>query len=186
MRLTQIFLLVLIVILLLNMRRENYREMFGFVGHKKSSEYTLINDDFSNPKEYEEVPLNIDMFHLQEIIRNTNAYISEKIDDCTYIIETSDIKQYKHYTGRDQIIKAMFMVVRNSGFAYGFAATAEVELETAKVRAVRTQPLSIDSPGDVSAYVSDGTAENFTKYELIKEKGQVSKGEFDSVKNKFN
>uniref|UniRef100_A0A6C0JVN4 Uncharacterized protein n=1 Tax=viral metagenome TaxID=1070528 RepID=A0A6C0JVN4_9ZZZZ len=160
--------------------------MFGFVGHKKSSDYVLIDDEFSNPKEYEEVPLNIDMFHLQEIIRNTNAYISKKIDDCTYIIETSDIKQYKHYTGRDQIVKAMFMVVRNHGYAYGFAVTAEVELENAKVRAVRTQPLSIDSPSNISAYVSDGKAENFTKYELIKEKGQISKGEFDSVKNKFN
>lgn len=182
----KIIILLLIILLLLSTQRENYREMFGFAGHKKSSEYTVINDKFSNANEYEEVPLNVDMFHLQEMILNTNKYISEKINDCTYIIETSDIKQFKHYTNKDQIIKAMFMVVRNRGFAYGFAATAEIDYDTGKVKAVRTQPLEIDAPSDISAFTSDGETQTFTKYDIIKEKAQIKSGEFDSIKNKFN
>lgn len=179
-----VLILLLIVLLLLSVQKEGYRELFGFSGHTPSPEY-LIDDSMKNIKEYEEVPVNIDMFHLQEMILNANKYISKKIGDCTYIIETTDIKQYKHYANMGDIIRAMFMVVRHGKYDFGFAVTVEFDLQTAKVLGARTQPLSIEAPGNISAFITDGTGQEFVKTELIKERAKLNSSEFDSVKNKF-
>ncbi len=75
----------------------------------------------------------------------------------------------------------MFMCVRNKGYAYGFAVTVDADYNTAQILGARTQPLGIDAPSDVSAYTTDGTARDFTKYETIKQKTALTRGYFDEV-----
>jgi len=183
--LTLVFLL-LIVFVLSNAQTEGFAEMFGFAGHKSvSPEHFTIDDKLENLDVYKQVNLKMDQYHFQEIVFACNKYAADKLGDCTYIIETSDIKQYEHSSNRKNIIRVMFMLVRNSGFVYGFAVTFDVEYETNKVIGARTQPMGIDVPDDVGAYTTDGIGQEFINYELIKEKGQLTKGELDSVKNKF-
>lgn len=178
--------LLLIVYVLTNAQTEGFSEMFGFAGHNsKSPEYLTIDDKLENLNVYKQVNLKVDPYHFQEIVFACNKYVSDRLGECTYIIETADIKQYEHVSTREKIVRVMFMFVRNSGFAYGFAVTFDLEYDTNKVIGARTQPMGIDIPTDVSAYTSDGVGEEFFKYEMIKEKGQLRRGELDSVKNKF-
>ena len=185
MSLTKLAFLLLIVFILLNVQKEGFSEMFGFAGHKKSPEYVTLNDDLENLNVYKQVNLKVDPYHFQEIAFASNKYVSDKLGECTYIIETSDIKQYEHVVTYAKIVRVMFMFVRNSGFAFGFAVTLDLDYDTNKVLGARTQPMSIESPANVGAYTTDGTGQEFVKYEIIKEKGQLRKSELDSVKNKF-
>ena len=176
-----ILLLLLVLVFVLMTQKEGYKEMFGFSGHKKEANYLVINDTLTNISDYQEVPVKVGPHHLQTIILNANRYITEKIDDCAYIIETSDIKQYKGSATYQQIVRAMFMCVRNKGYTYGFAVTVDAEYDTAKILCVRTQPLGIDAPSDVSAYTSDGVTQNFTKYETIKKSTLLTRGDFEEI-----
>lgn len=174
-----ILILLVLTVLILMTQKEGFVERFGFSGHKKEAEYLLINDKLSETSGMEEVPVKVGPHHLQEIILNANKYIQEKIDDCCYIIETSDIRQYQG--PMKKIVRVMFMCVRNKGYAYGFAVTVDADYNTAQILGARTQPLGIDAPSDVSAYTTDGTARDFTKYETIKQKTALTRGYFDEV-----
>ena len=173
-----VFFLIILMLILIT-QKEGFVERFGLSGHKKEAEYTLINDELTNTSGMDEVPVKVGPHHIQEIILNSNKYIQEKIDDCCYIIETSEMKQFKGPL--KEIVRVMFMCVRNKGFAYGFAVTVDADYRTAQILGARTQPLGIDSPSDVSPYVTDGIAREFTKYEIIKEKTALNRGYFDEV-----
>lgn len=173
-----LFVLVLTVLILMT-QKEGFVERFGFSGHKKEAEYVLINDKLSETASLEEVPVKVGPHHLQAIILNANKYIQEKIDDCCYIIETTDIRQYQGPIKK--IVRVMFMCVRNKGYAYGFAVTVDADYNTAQILAARTQPLGIDAPSDVTPYVTDGKARDFTKYEVIKQKTALTRGYFEEI-----
>lgn len=177
----KLLVLLFIIWVLVGTQKEKYSEFFGFSGYKKSSEYISIDDSFKNTNDFQEVPVKVGPDHLQQIILNTNKYLTEKIDDCTYIIETSDIKQYKNKSSGEEIVRAMFMIVRNKGYAFGFAITVESDYKSAQVLGVKTQPLSIDTPSDISAYVTDGIGQEFFKYDLIKEKGRLTRDQLLQV-----
>ena len=81
-----ILFLLLVLVLVLMTQKEGYKEMFGFSGYKKESNYLVINDTLTNISDYQEVPVKVGPHHLQAIILNANKYITEKIDDCAYII----------------------------------------------------------------------------------------------------
>jgi len=174
-----VFLGLILVVLIIMTQKEGFVERFGFSGHKKEAQYLLIDDKLTDTQGLEEVSVKVGPHHLQEIILNANKYIQEKIDDCCYIIETSDIRQYDG--PMKKIVRVMFMCVRNKGYAYGFAVTVDADYNTAKIIGARTQHLGIDAPSDVSAYTTDGTAREFTKYQVIKEKTALSRGYFDEV-----
>ena len=169
-----IFFLIILMLILIT-QKEGFVERFGLSGHKKEAEYLLINDELTNTSGMEEVPVKVGPHHLQEIILNANKYIQEKIDDCCYIIETSEIKQFKGPLR--EVVRVMFMCVRNKGFA----VTVDADYRTAQILSARTQPLGIDSPTNVSPYVTDGTGREFTKYEIIKEKTALNRQYLDKV-----
>jgi hypothetical protein len=173
-----VFFLIILMLILIT-QKEGFIERFGLSGHKKEAKYLLIDDELTNTLGMEEVSVRVGPHQMQEIVLNANKYIQGKIDDCSYIIETTEIKQFKGPL--KEIVRVMFMCVRNKGFAYGFAVTVDADYRTAQILSARTQPLGIDSPSDVSPYVSDGTAREFTKYEIIKEKTALSRGYFDEV-----
>ncbi|QIG59881.1 hypothetical protein [Dishui Lake phycodnavirus 4] len=185
-RIVQLLILLFIVYILVDAQKEKFAEMFGFAGTRntKSPEYMILNDTLEDLNMYTEVPLKVDQYHFQEIVFACNKYVVEKLDACTYIIETSDIKQYSDTTGRS-IIRVMFMLVNTTGFASGLAVTFDVDYETNEVLGARTQPSGINAPTNVDAYTSDGTGQEFINYEIVKQTSQLSKDEFDSVKNKF-
>jgi hypothetical protein len=173
-----IFFLIILMLILIT-QKEGFIERFGLSGHKKEADYLLIDDTLTNTLGMEEVSVRVGPHHLQEIILNANKYIQDKVDDCSYIIETSEIKQFKGPL--KEIVRVMFMCVRNKGFAYGFAVTVDADYRTAQILGARTQPLGVDSPSDVSPYVTDGTAREFTKYEIIKEKVALNRDYFNEV-----
>jgi len=177
----KIELIVVIVLLLIFImsQREGYREMFGFSGHKNEAAYPLINDRLRDISDYQEETVALTHDEIQEIVLGVNKYVSEKLNECTYIIQTLDVKQYKLPTGG--IIRVMFMIVRPNGYAYGFAVTADVDLYSRKILGARTQPLGVDAPSDVSAFVSDGTTKEFVKYEMIKQRSLLTRGDFEEV-----
>mgnify|MGYP005994023667 FL=1 len=174
-----VILFLIILGLILITQKEGFIERFGLSGHKKEAKYLLIDDALTDTTAMDEVSVRVGPHQMQEIILNANKYIQSKIDDCSYIIETTEVKQFKGLL--KEIVRVMFMCVRNKGFAYGFAVTVDVDYRTAQILGARTQPLGIDSPSDVSPYVTDGTAREFTKYEIIKDKTALNRGYFDEV-----
>lgn len=180
----KIELIVVLVLLLIFMmsQREGYREMFGFSGHKNEAAYPIINDQLRDISSYQEETVALTPDEIQEIVLGANKYVSDRLNECTYVIQTLDIKQYKRgATSSEGIIRAMFMIMRPSGYAYGFAVTVDVDLYSRKILGARTQPLGLDAPSDVSAYVSDGMTKEFVKYEMIKERGLLTRGEFEEI-----
>jgi hypothetical protein len=81
----------------------------------------------------------------------------------------------------------MFMAVKKDGFSFGFSVVASYEVENGKVRLVslRSQPLGVDVPSDVSAFAEGSPGKEFIDYKLVKEVAYPTKAELDSVKNKL-
>jgi hypothetical protein len=81
----------------------------------------------------------------------------------------------------------MFMAVKKDGFSFGFSVVASYEVENGKVRIVslRSQPLGVDVPSDVSAFSDGSPGKEFLDYKLVKEITSPTKAELDSVKNKL-
>jgi hypothetical protein len=81
----------------------------------------------------------------------------------------------------------MFMVMKKGGFSFGFSVVASFEVENGKVRIVslRSQPIGVEAPGDVSAFTEGSAGKEFIEYQLVKEAAVPTKSEFDSAKNKL-
>ena len=180
MKVELIVVLVLLLIFIMS-QREGYREMFGFSGHKKEGD-AIINDPLTDISSYQEEKVALTHDEIQEIVLGANKYVSDKLNECTYVIQTLDVKQYRRSAASNEgIIRVMFMIVRPAGYAYGFAVTVDVDLYSRKVLGARTQPLGTEAPSDVSAYVSDGMTKEFVPYEMIKQRTLLTRGDFEEV-----
>ena len=73
----------------------------------------------------------------------------------------------------------MFMAVKHSGFALGFAVTADIRMDDdiAIVLSVRTQPIDVNSPVDPSIYQTNVKGKEFEDYSLVRQ------SEIDMVRN---
>ena len=80
-----------------------------------------------------------------------------------------------------------FMVVKNNGFAFGFSVTAmfEVEGEETRLVSLRSQPLDVETPQDITPYTEGSEGKEFIDYNLVKEKAVPTSSEFESTKNKL-
>ena len=60
----------------------------------------------------------------------SNKAISKRTGLCTYIIETTSMKLYKHKTTGGKIFRCMFMVAKygNKGFDFGFSVVVDVRV----------------------------------------------------------
>jgi hypothetical protein len=161
---TTILLIILILIVLFTMSRT---EMYG----------TL-----SDTKEYIEVDtLSIDNDTMQELVLATNKYVADNTGTCTYVIETTSVKKFVHEKNKNEIYRCMFMLMKQHGFSYGFAVTADIAINpdgTTRVLGARTQPIDVVPPSDTSPFDSDITGHVFTDYNLFK------KSELELIKQK--
>jgi hypothetical protein len=179
-----IFTLVLVV-LVLTTNYENFTETFGLSGYTKPKKSVKLDDPRPDLSGYKEVEAKADNDLMEEFVLKANQEISKRTGLCTYIIETTTMK---HYKGPEKdIYECMFMVMKNGGFSYGFSVVASYEVENGEIRIIslRTQPVGVQAPQDISPFTEGSEGKEFVKYELVKEVAMPKSAELDSVKNKL-
>ena len=79
------------------------------------------------------------------------------------------------------------MVIKKDGFSFGFSVVASYEIENGKVKLVslRSQPLDVQAPDDVTPFVEGSEGKEFVDYRLVKEVAAPTKSEFEKAKNKL-
>lgn len=104
---------------------------------RREEKYGGKNDLFESDEptrlaEYKESEESIVITHdlMNEIVLQSNKAISKRTGLCTYIIETTSMKLYKHKTTSDKIFRCMFMVAKygNKGFDFGFSIVVDVRV----------------------------------------------------------
>ena len=178
------FILILIVVLLTT-NMESFTETFGLSGYTQPVSPIKLNDSRPNLEGFEDFEVTLDNDMMEEFVLKANQEITKRTGVCTYIIETTAVKGYRKE--RDEIYELMFMVMKKGGFSFGFSVVASFEVKNGKSRVIslRTQPLGVQAPGDVSAFTESSAGKEFVKYELVKESAVPTKSEFDSAKNKL-
>ena len=177
---------LIVLTLLLTTTREKFTEAFGLSGYTKPTKTIKLADprpDLSKYTKMDEVVVDNDM--MEEFVLQANDEISKRTDLCTYIIETTAVHQYK---GEDKdIYECMFMTTKKGGFSFGFSVVASYEVENGKIRltSLRSQPLGVEAPSDVTAYTEGSSGKEFVDYKLVREIIVPTKAELDSVKNKL-
>jgi hypothetical protein len=155
-----IVLLFLIALMMLLMTSR--REMAGYIDDP--------NVDTAEYTESTEVSVTNDL--MEKLVLATNTYVAGKTGMCTYIIETTSIKKFIHNQNGTPLYRCMFMVMRQHGFAFGFAVTVDIKENpdgSVRVMGARTQPIDVKPPTDQSPFQSDVEGHVFTEYELFKE-----------------
>jgi hypothetical protein len=179
-----VFILILIVLILAT-NRERFTETFGLSGYAKPRDSVKLDDPRPNLAGYTKVEAKVDNDMIEDFVLAANQEISKRTGLCTYIIETTSIE---HYKGDEKdIYECMFMTMKNGGFSYGFFVVASYEVENGKVRVIslRTQPLGVQAPQDLTPFTQGSEGKEFVKYELVKEIAMPKSTEFESVKNKL-
>jgi hypothetical protein len=179
--------LLLAVVLLLTVRRESYSEIFGFSGWSKPSEGIILDDPVEDISRYRVVETKVDNDTIERLVLATNKAIKQKTGVCNYIIETTSIKKFVERSGDKQFYRAMFMAVKNHGFAFGFAVTVDAEIngDVVKIKSLRTQPIDADIPNDIKPFTDGEAGQDFIDYKLVREKAMPTRSEFETAKNKF-
>ena len=79
------------------------------------------------------------------------------------------------------------MAVKNSGFAYGVSVVASFEVKDSNVRLIslRTQPLDVQTPVDISPYTEGASGKEFIDYRLVKETAVPKLSELENAKIKL-
>jgi len=178
---------VLLMLLILTMiRRENFTETFGFSGYKKPVDYVKLNDPRPDLSGYSQVEAKVDHDTMEKLVLQTNKEINKRLGFSTYIIETQSVKVYEGTTG--QVYEATFMVVRNDGFSFGFAVISTFSVTNGKLKLIslRSQPLSDQAPDKVKVYTKGSMGKEFIDYKLVKESAVPNVGELDLIKNKLS
>ena len=116
-----IVLLILILFVLFTMSRT---EMF------KTKEVTSDIDegvlDLTQYKRLENAKVSNTV--MEQIALATNKRIQEMTGLCTYIIDTHEVRKYKHMDTGDEVYRCRFMVLKHGGFPYAFAVSADVRI----------------------------------------------------------
>jgi len=179
-----VFALVVVVILLTT-NTEGFTEAFGLSGYTKPVGSVKMNDPRPDLSGYTQVEASVDNDMMEDLVLKANKEISKRTGICTYIIETTAIKQY--VKDDKQLYECMFMAIKKDGFSFGFSVVATFEIENGKSRIVslRSQPIGVEVPGDISAFTEGSAGKEFVEYNLVKEVAVPTKSEFDSAKNKL-
>jgi hypothetical protein len=157
----------LLIVLCVSRRQEKY-------GGKNE---LFESDEPTRLAEYEESENAIVITHdlMNEIILQANKAISKRTGLCTYIIETTSMKLYKHKKTGGKIFRCMFMVVKygNKGFDFGFSIATDIRVinegprvETPGV-GQKTQEIMETTENKIKLVLDKGI-ENLNEIELIK------------------
>ena len=176
---------LIVVVIFLTTNMESFTDTFGLSGYTKPVPPVKLNDPRPNLEGFEHFEISVDNDMMEQFVIQANNEIDKRTGMCTYIIETTGINGYR----KDgvEIYEVMFMSVKKDGFSFGFSIVASFEVQNGKSRIVslRSQPLGIQAPDDVSAFTEGAVGKEFVKYELVKEAAVPTKSEFDSAKNKL-
>jgi hypothetical protein len=176
-------LILIVIVIILMTKREGFAEAFGLSGYTKPVPPVKLNDPRPDLSKYTKVEANVDNDMMEEFVLQANREISKRTGMCTYIIETTAIT---HYSGSDNdIYECMFMAIKKDGFSFGFSVVASFEVVNGnvKIASLRSQPLGVDVPADVTAFTEGSEGKEFLEYKLVKEVAYPTRSEFDSVKN---
>lgn len=179
-----IFTLILVV-LVLTTNHEKFSETFGLSGYTKPKDSIKFDDPRPDLSNYREVEAKVDNDMMEEFVLQANNEISKRTGLCTYIIETTSIKHYKG--DEKELYECMFMTMKKGGFSYGFSVVASYEVENGKTRIIslRTQPLGVDVPQDITPFVEGSGGKEFVKYDLVKKGSMPTESELQAAKNKL-
>lgn len=192
-------ILLIAVVLLLTVKREPFTEMFGFSGHSRPTGRVRFDDSKPDLTSYRQAEADVNNDMMQEFVLQTNKEISKRTGLCTYIIETVAVKKYIAPTttnvegalvssAKNDVYEAVFMTVKNKGFAFGFTVIAYFEVTNSGVitlKSIRTQPLDVESESDISPFKGDPSGKEFVNYELVKEKAVPTLSELEMAKIKL-
>lgn len=180
-----ITVILLVIVLLLTTNREPFTEIFGFSGYKKPSGSIRLDDAKPDLAGYNQAEATVDNDMMEEFVLQANKEIEKRTGLCTYIIETTSIKKF--VKNDKALYECMFMVVKNSGFAYGFSVIASYEVvnDNVKLVSLRSQPLDVQTDTDVMPFINGGYTRDFVDYQLVKEKAIPTIGELEATKNKL-
>ena len=178
-----LLLVALVILVILLTKRESFTELFGFSGHTKHVSGVKFDDPRPDLTGYDEIEVKVDHDMMEEFIMLANKEVAKRTGLSTYIIETTSIKGYRNED--KTIYECMFMTVKNSGFSFGFSVVASYEVtgEGISLISLRSQPLRVESPGNIEPFTGDSEGKEFIDYKLVKEVSLPTRNEFDSVKN---
>lgn len=171
----------LLIVLCVSRRQEKY-------GGKNE---LFESDEPTRLAEYEQSENAIVITHdlMNEIILQANKAISKRTGLCTYIIETTSMKLYKHKKTGGKIFRCMFMVVKygNKGFDFGFSIATDIRVinegprvETPGV-GQKTQEIMETTENKIKLVLDKGI-ENLSEIELIRfRKDQKNLEKFQSA-----
>jgi hypothetical protein len=143
------FLILFIVFLLLFViqpKRENFQEMFGFSGYKKpvTGADTFLDYSAGNPDmtKFTEVTAKdgITSDTVNENIQIIQNFLKTKFNFCVYPIETSKISKLKHNETDSVIYRCRFMFMVTSS-TYPFVIGLDVDVLDGKVIRAVTQDM---------------------------------------------
>jgi|SRR5210317_744295 hypothetical protein len=188
-RLVLILIALVVLGLIMTPNRENYftSEAFGFSGYTKPRRGSVVLDDLPvNKTEYTEVEAAVDNDVMNELVVKTNEAIAKRTGMCTHIIETTQLKKYQGKSG-ETLYEVMFMAMKHGGFSYGFSVVAALQWkgQTATVVSLRTQPMEVESPSDVSAFTGETSGKEFLDFEVVRKTVETKQGELLQAKQKL-
>ena len=175
---TKIVLVILIALVLYMMSRT--KEKFGYSGYNKPVKNVILNDSAPNMNDYTELNnINISNDLMEKFVLASNKYVGEKAGLCTYVIETTNVKKFKHKNKNHELYQCMFMFMRQGGFSFGFSAVVDILVVSreVKIQGARTQPLNVVPPNDLSPFQSSINGSEFVKFDMF------DKGELELIKN---
>lgn len=180
-----LLIIALLVVVILLTRHESFTESFGFSGYTKPTGSVRFDDDKPNLVGYTQAEAKVTNDLMDKFVMLTNKEIEKRSGLCTYIIETTSVKKYTNDS--KTLYECNFMTVKNNGFAFGFSVTASFEVvgDSVKLISLRSQPLGVQTPADVTPYTEGSSGKEFIEYELVKEKAVPTKSEFETAKNKL-
>jgi hypothetical protein len=179
-------IILLVLVIYITTSRESFTEAFGLSGYTKPVSSIKLDDPRPNLSQYKKIEANIDNDMMEEFVLQANREISKRTGLCTYIIETTSVEQYRG--NEKDIFECMFMAIKKNGFSFGFSVVAAFEVDMSKkmtLLSLRSQPLGVQVPTNVSAFTDGSPGKEFLEYKLVKEAIVPTKAELDSVKNKF-
>ena len=114
-------LLLLIALILLLMSRT---EMFTTKTTTSNVDEGVL--DLSEYEHLENVKVSNNV--MEQIVLAVNKRIKEMTGLCTYIIDTHEVRKYKHSQSGDEVYRCRFMVLKHGGFPYAFAVSSDVRI----------------------------------------------------------
>lgn len=96
-------------------------------------------------------------------------------------------RKYKDLNNVNDLYECMFMIVKDSGFSYGFSVVSTVQIKNgiARVVSIRTQPMDTQIPSNITPYKESVGGQEFVDYDVVEELTKIKRSEFETAKNKF-